>query len=694
MFRGYTKFFILVSILSSSSATVLLKGKIVEKNSGDILTHIQLRAWYHGKVEDGFSLQDGTFRLELPIPPDSVVISAVGYQRLTLIKPSFGTDWRIQLEIKLYRFPVVEILARSELDRARQLPFSAEIISDEKLRQMSGLSLSQKLNHQGYYVRDYGGDGGVKSLIVRGNRSTDQSCYLDEISLVNPQNGNADLSTIGTMEFQTIEIYQEGLTSILGSGAMNASLQLNSREEFETRISAGIGSFGYYESRVYSGIKINPRIQSFHTLTYSQSKGNFNYDIPRYDLTRNRDNNDYRLFQMYSRNSFILSCRDQFKLSWLWNDNERGMPGLMLNENHLARMLQQNAYLAGVLTHQFSPRLDLQQIVNYTRLHDSYNDPVTPTKSLHHNRIWRSTTRLMGEYGVWKIWSELNWSRESIQSTDMENQSQSRLEFSLAPRYTRSRILSDSDQWSLIWGNRLLMRLQESFYSFYLSNQYQFSTVWGQNLFYINYARNCRVPTLNERFWNPGGNPDLKNEYSYSVSGGHKYHYRIWSMEIALFRKTYKNLIQWLPITYQIWSPKNHQSARNYGLEISGGLDWDSRMSLSAKWTQQDMEVSNSNLQYFTPMYFPENLFLLSCMIKHHDASLNYSIQKFPAVYSSPDNSGKLDGFWLQEIGIHLKYGSWSTQFYLLNLGNAAYCYYVNYPMPGRQFRWVFERNF
>jgi iron complex outermembrane receptor protein len=29
-----------------------------------------------------------------------------------------------------------------------------------------------------------------------------------------------------------------------------------------------------------------------------------------------------------------------------------------------------------------------------------------------------------------------------------------------------------------------------------------------------NFSRNSKIPTMNEMFWNPGGNPDLKNEYA------------------------------------------------------------------------------------------------------------------------------------------------------------------------------------
>jgi len=91
-------------------------------------------------------------------------------------------------------------------------------------------------------------------------------------------------------------------------------------------------------------------------------------------------------------------------------------------------------------------------------------------------------------------------------------------------------------------------------------------------------ARTYRAPTLNERYWRPGGNPDLLAEAGHGFEVG--LHHRLglttnWVLESELtaFTQLVDNWVQWLPLGLNgAYSPRNLRQVRSQGLEASTAL--------------------------------------------------------------------------------------------------------------------------
>ena len=91
-------------------------------------------------------------------------------------------------------------------------------------------------------------------------------------------------------------------------------------------------------------------------------------------------------------------------------------------------------------------------------------------------------------------------------------------------------------------------------------------------------ARSYRAPTLNERYWLPGGNPALRAELGFGYEAGLR-HCLTWSphttleTELTAFRQDVNDWVQWLPDAgTNIWSPRNLRQVRSQGLEASTAL--------------------------------------------------------------------------------------------------------------------------
>lgn len=91
-------------------------------------------------------------------------------------------------------------------------------------------------------------------------------------------------------------------------------------------------------------------------------------------------------------------------------------------------------------------------------------------------------------------------------------------------------------------------------------------------------ARTYRAPTLNERYWIPGGNVNLRPESGFGYEAGLR-HRLAWRSGLALetnltaFRQVVDDWVQWLPLTNTgVWTPQNLRQVRSQGLEASTAL--------------------------------------------------------------------------------------------------------------------------
>jgi vitamin B12 transporter len=91
-------------------------------------------------------------------------------------------------------------------------------------------------------------------------------------------------------------------------------------------------------------------------------------------------------------------------------------------------------------------------------------------------------------------------------------------------------------------------------------------------------ARTYRAPTLNERYWRPGGNPDLLAEAGHGFEVGLRHRARLANQlllesELTAFTQLVANWVQWLPLGLNgAYSPRNLRQVRSQGLEASTAL--------------------------------------------------------------------------------------------------------------------------
>ena len=103
---------------------------------------------------------------------------------------------------------------------------------------------------------------------------------------------------------------------------------------------------------------------------------------------------------------------------------------------------------------------------------------------------------------------------------------------------------------------------------------------------------------MNDLYWRPGGNPDVRPEKGYSFDGAVSYRkdvHRLWTVEAeaAAYLLLIDDWILWLPLdgNQWIWTPQNHRNVRSVGTELYGKVtftpgEWRLTGSGNFSWSQ------------------------------------------------------------------------------------------------------------
>lgn len=222
-------------------------------------------------------------------------------------------------------------------------------------------------------------------------------------------------------------------------------------------------------------------------------------------------------------------------------------------------------------------------------------------------------------------------------------------------------------------------------------------------------SRNYRFPSLNDLYFLPGGNPDLKNEsgWSYdagvSFSAGKEGVFSI-SGSATWFDSYIHDWIIWLPTTKGFFSPKNIKDVHAYGVEIDGKLDWifarEWKLDISAtfSWTPsinkgEPISIADQSVGKQLP-YVPEYSSSINGRIAWRGWAFTYKWCYYSERYTMSSNdislTGKLPTYFMSNIvlekNLNFKWADFSIKGAVNNLFNEEYLSVLSRPMPGINF--------
>ncbi|WP_288893638.1 TonB-dependent receptor [uncultured Alistipes sp.] len=222
-------------------------------------------------------------------------------------------------------------------------------------------------------------------------------------------------------------------------------------------------------------------------------------------------------------------------------------------------------------------------------------------------------------------------------------------------------------------------------------------------------SRNFRFPTLNDLYFLPGGNPDLRRESGWTYDAGISFavgkaeRYKL-SGSATWFDSHVDDWIIWLPTTKGFFSPRNLKKvhacgvelqanlsvalARDWRLDLDGTYSWTPSVNEGAPTTPADRSVGKQ-----LP-YVPEHSATATGRLSWRRWSLHYKWCWYSRRYTMSSNdhtlTGHLPPYYMNNLtlekGFSLRWANLSLKGAVNNLFDEEYLSVLARPMPGIHF--------
>jgi outer membrane cobalamin receptor len=581
--------------------------------------------------------------------------------------------------------------------------YKESTVDSSVLTNSSNSNLSDMLSENtNIFIKSYG-MGGTSTPAFRGTLAGHTLIDWNGININSPMLGQADLSIIPAGLIDDIHIYFGGASMSLNNGGIGGTVNLETKPVWkkETLISLnfGEGSFGRYTGLV----RVRTGNEKFQTVTkgyFQNADNNFRYlntESGPEPVWQTRTNSQVRqrgfIQEFYVRNSNSnASAR-------IWYQSaDRNLPSSLLIPSNtgerqfdesLRTMLNLDVF-RGKTDFSFTGAWLLNTLNYFNRLAsiDSRNQSQTLT-------LKGSIERPVGEYSKLKI--VLDEQACLVKSNNYDrNKTRNTATISTLIDIRRERFGSTILLREILDKNTFLIP------DFSLGAQFRLLT---DREYYLkaSVSRNSKIPSMNDMYWVPGGNPGLKNEYAIIFETSYEMNQKIsdplsLKYVLTVFRYNIKDMIQWHQGEFSYWTPDNIQNVNSTGGETSLSLDFvqnklNANLRASYSFTKSvsgGSDIENDNTRGKQLMYIPENQAKAFFRIGYKNVYSSWSSNFTGKRYIYADNSKYLPGYFVNNVSTGIKFNIKATSinlaFNIDNLFNINYQTIAYYPLPGRSF--------
>ena len=458
----------------------------------------------------------------------------------------------------------VTVTAAREPVTAREAPVRVSVIDRRDLDATAAASLADALQARApVHVRRYG-PSGLASVTIRGGTASQALVLLDGQRLTDPALGQVDLGLLPAALLESVEVLSGPASGLYGSDAVAGVIGL--RTPTASRVVTEAGPWG---ERRLSGVATVARGRLRTTAAADLARADDDYTFR--DRSRLGAPRVARQGWGSERATGYLSASATGAASRagvsVWAaDAERGLGG---TEAVGARQWDRRLRLGATAAHDASGwRLEADGHLQRTRLRyaapfpsdraDAIDDTGrTATAALD----LRASRDLAG--GSWTAALSGNAGRAEHPSlADAATDRSAAL--AVAGRQPLGAVTMfpalRADLYAPDGGERRLALAPQLGVNAKLAASWQLKA---------SAARAFRMPTLNDRYWQPGGNPDLRPETAWSADLGAVLTRAASRAEATAFATTARDQIVWSPTAAGFWAPQNVARTRALGVEAS-----------------------------------------------------------------------------------------------------------------------------
>ena len=525
-------------------------------------------------------------------------------------------------------------------------------------------SLSELLNdNSSINLKNYG-SGGLSTMSLRGGSAYQTIVLWNGFSLASPLHGLTDLLLENIFLFNSISIQYGSTTALWGSGAISGTIHLNESSDFNSGLKVNVGfsagSFSNYKQ--FAGISLGGKKYSGSFKIYNlNNKNNFTY--------KNEDSNSEEE-QIHSRiiqNGFLsdnyLQTGHKSVLNFrVWYSfSDRQIPPALYQVNTESKQKDINTRFSAEwkqINNQYEFNVRTAYFIETVNFQDEFLNEPSDNKcksSISEISILRNiSSNHRIQIGINQTYSFAD------SSSNLSNEYIYRTAFFSLYRYIPN---NKKSEYSL--------SVRQEFGS---QNNSPFIVAGGANfipiksiLIRLACSTHYRNPTMNDLFWNPGGNSSLKPESGFSLETG----FRVKALELlklsdekspssffidaTVYYKKIKDWIIWYPSQSSVWKPQNLLVVESRGTELhlvykysknnfSTKINFEYSFTLS---TNEKSLLANDASLHSQLIYAPTSHWNLTAFIYYQSFSLYISHSYTGLSYTSTDNSSWLPAFFI-----------------------------------------------
>ena len=454
-------------------------------------------------------------------------------------------------------------------------------IDSSVLRQFQHQNLGDLLgNESPIFIKSYG-LGSLATSSFRGASSSQTAVLWNGFNLNSSMNGVLDFSLIPVDFVDEVNIQFGGAGALWGSSAVGGAIHLNHSALFNQgskfKVNFSGGSFGQFQQNI--GIEISKKkwVGSIKFLNNS-AQNNFpfvNVYLPDSPIVK--QNHAKFLSQgMLLENHFLIRKNQRLNLLVWYQNTQRQIPPTIFQNSSLAEQ-NDKALRISSQWNRFGKTINYTARVAYFNESILYSD--IASNILSNNR----SQNYIGE-----VESKIQLKKQHQLNIGLNNTFlMANVDAYLGIAYQNRTALfasyafvSKSKKTTISVSGRQEMVDKKMIPTTYSSGiNWQ---IFPKLTLLSNVSKVYRLPTFNDKYWSPGGNPNLLPESGFSEEIGLKFNSLLLNqkanflIEITVFNRNMENCIVWLPAENggSYWTPQNILQVWSRGLESKSQLSY------------------------------------------------------------------------------------------------------------------------
>jgi len=558
------------------------------------------------------------------------------------------------------------------------------------------------------YIQSYGTRGSLAVPKLRGTQGSHTSVTWNGFPINSLTLGQSDLSQTPMEFIDQVSITHSAPASLYGNGTFGGAIGLNNKTNWSKGNTLSLsGEAGSWDNQRYSlqselgNQKFRYKISGF----FQKAQNDFEFhDTQQFgNPLKERKNNAVQNYGVMQNFYYKASPGNKFEAGVWYQEREKEVPEIMgISEPGTARQRDSTLRIYGQWKRVFEESA-LQLRSGYFYHHQLYTEKENPGDEAYMIYSPLETRKWMNDLNYrYYLNNRINFDIGGQYSLIEGNVD----EYGKTIREYRASVIGAFKYNYQSLTANLSIRQQFNNYTnplpqFGIGANYKL--IPEQLVIRSHFSTKYKLPTLNDKYWQPGGNEDIKPEHGWSGEIGIGYTPELngfiqnLQSEITLYTSKIFDLIQWVPAEGEsYWQAINTSRVRSSGIEASTDLDveWEPinlhlksvyNYTLSTNLNENKPNTYKKQLRY-TPFHTLKN----SLLTQWNDYTLGSNINYTGIRYATSDNSSELEPYSILDVFIkkQFEFKDFDAQLKLSvkNIFDKHHQVIAYYPMPGRAY--------